>query len=472
LGCRPERLLAETIHRSRTLPHHLEDLGPEWFEATGQLVQDLVARKRSTWNRWNLLAEAERACAGLRMATPDDRTRMIDRIADTAEACSVALNDYRYTLPVDAGPDIAAAGHTVFDPPAVRVFTDARTVADEAAVMTVAETGDGPGLDPWDAVDALTAGNTSLASTRVPGLTPDQQDAVIQVLTSRHRLDAVTGPAGTGKTSTMQTITRIWQQTHGPGSVLALAPAAVSADVLGTALALPAENVAKWLYESDGPGTANRAARYLTAERILTATSRKGGTGSHRVRQAAGQALTTLAAEQARWQLRPGQLVIIDEASMVSTYQLAAIIAQATAVAAKVLLVGDPAQLDAIDAGGILGWLDRTGHTIQLKTIHRFTHAWESDASLKLRAGDYDGITDYRHHGRITAGAYQEMVESAYVHWKSDRQTGLASIRPLPDCGHARRRRYHAGHRRPHRRGPGHPVERHRSEVGKANSHR
>ena len=85
---------------------------------------------------------------------------------------------------------------------------------------------------------------------------------------------------------------------------------------------------------------------------------------SHRVRQAAGQALTTLAAEQARWQLRPGQLVIIDEASMVSTYQLAAIIAQATAAAAKVLLVGDPAQLDAIDAGGILGWLDRAGHTI------------------------------------------------------------------------------------------------------------
>jgi conjugative relaxase-like TrwC/TraI family protein len=426
LGCRPERLLVETIHRSRTLPQHLEDLGPEWFETTGHLVQDLVARKRATWNRWNLLAEAERTCAGLRMATTADRTRMIDRIADTAEACSVALNDYRYTLPLDAGPDIAAAGHTVFDPPEGRIFTDVQTLADEAAVMAAAETGDGPGLDPWDAIDALNADTTTAAP--VPGLAPDQQDAVIQVLTSRNRLDTITGPAGTGKTSTLQTITRIWQQTHGTGSVLALAPAAVSADVLGTALALPAENVAKWLYESDGAGTATRTARYLTAERILTATSRKAGTGTHRVRQAAIQTLTALAAEQARWQLKPGQLVIIDEASMVSTYQLAAITAQATAVGAKVLLVGDPAQLDAIDAGGILGWLERTGHTAQLTSIHRFSHAWESAASLKLRTGDYDGVADYRIHGRIEAGAYEQMVESAYARWRSDRQAGLSSI--------------------------------------------
>ena len=83
-------------------------------------------------------------------------------------------------------------------------------------------------------------------------------------------------------------------------------------------------------------------------------------------------------AEQSRWQFHPGQLVIIDEASMVSTYQLAALTAQATTAGAKLVLVGDPAQLDSIDAGGMLGWLDRTGRAVRLTSMHRFTQAWES----------------------------------------------------------------------------------------------
>ncbi len=166
-------------------------------------MQELVARKRATWNRWNLLAEAERACADLRMATAADQARMIDQVADTAEAHSVALGDYRYTVPVAAGADVAAGGHTIFDPPEGRTFTDARILADEAAIMAASEAPDGPGLDPWDAVDALTA------ATGATALHPDQQEAAIQVLSSFHRLDAIIGPACTGKTSTTQTITRV-----------------------------------------------------------------------------------------------------------------------------------------------------------------------------------------------------------------------------------------------------------------------
>ena len=423
VGCRTERLIANTVHRSRTRCLTATDLAPEWLDGTGRLVMDLVARKRATWNRWNLIAEAERVCAGIRMASPADRAAMIEGLADTAERFSVPLNDYRYIAPDNPLSDVATDGRTVFDPAAGRVFTNTRILTDEEAVTAASHAIDGPGLEPWDAVDAVTA--TSDIGGHV--LFPDQQDAAIQVLTSRRRLDAVTGPAGAGKTATMKAISDGWQQVHGPGSVVALAPAAVSADVLGDTLGIPAENVAKWLYESEGPGAANRANRYVQAEHAFDHPSATDRDKRWRRRQSV-QLLATVTAEQARWQFHPGQLVIIDEASMVSTYQLAALTSQATNAGAKLVLVGDPAQLDSIDAGGMLGWLDRTGHAVRLTSMHRFTHAWESTASLQLRVGNWDGVLEYQHHGRILAGAGQRMIEAAYEGWATDEQAGLASI--------------------------------------------
>jgi ATP-dependent exoDNAse (exonuclease V) alpha subunit len=90
--------------------------------------------------------------------------------------------------------------------------------------------------------------------------------------------------------------------------------------------------------------------------------------------------------------LPSNQLVIIDEASMVSTFQLAALVQQAQEAGAKILLVGDPGQLDAIDAGGVLGWLDRQGKTTRLSTVWRFHEEWERASSLKLRKGDYSAV--------------------------------------------------------------------------------
>ena len=140
------------------------------------------------------------------------------------------------------------------------------------------------------------------------------------------------------------------------------------------------------------------------------------------------QRAARLAAEQDRWRFHPNQLVVVDEASMVSTLQLSALVQQARDAGAKVLLVGDPGQLDAIDAGGTLGWLDRQGKTVRLSTIWRFEQKWEQDASLKLRAGDFAAIADYDRHQRIQHGSYVDMVDEAYLSWQSDLQDGKSSI--------------------------------------------
>ena len=83
-----------------------------------------------------------------------------------------------------------------------------------------------------------------------------------------------------------------------------------------------------------------------------------------------------------------GQLVIVDEASLAGTLSLDRIAGLAQQAGAKVLLVGDYAQLQAVDAGGAFSMLahDRTD-TVELIDVHRFHQPWEKLASLGLRHG-------------------------------------------------------------------------------------
>lgn len=115
---------------------------------------------------------------------------------------------------------------------------------------------------------------------------------------------------------------------------------------------------------------------------------------------------------------------------MVSTLQLAALVRQAKDAGAKILLVGDPAQLDSIEAGGVLGWLDRQGKAARLSTIWRFKDPWERSASLGLREGRSSVLAEYEDHGRIRHGHYSEMVDRAYAAWHSDVLAGCVSVNP------------------------------------------
>ena len=423
-GFDPERVVASTIHRSHSRPFRIGDFAPDWIAAVEHVTRRRVAARRSTWNRWNLIAEAERVCGEIRYASPDDRNAMIDAVATAAELQSVPLNEYRYSLPAGAADDLRFANRSVFDFHGSRLYTDEATLAFEDQILAARNDDGGP------AVSANVA-MASLASYRKDGtseLHDDQRAAAAEVLLSSHRLDAIVGPAGTGKTTTLGAIKAAWEAQFGPGSVVGLAPAAASAEVLGSELAIVAENVSKWLYESVGSGAAQRSSAFFDAESQLT--SRGTTTAAKSLLE---QRITRLAAEQTQWTFRANQLVVVDEASMVSTQQLAAIVAQAQQAQAKVLLVGDPAQLDSIDAGGVLGWLDRQGKAARLSSIWRFQHAWEGSASVGLRDGDMSVLKEYEHHRRITHGSYLDMMDRAYAAWHSDVLSGQASVLIAPD---------------------------------------
>ncbi|GKV73706.1 hypothetical protein NCCP2145_30870 [Pseudarthrobacter sp. NCCP-2145] len=418
-GFQPDDVIAATTNRSRITPFGFTDLTPDWITTVATLTRVRVAHKRSTWNRWNLLAEAGRVCAQLRCRTAADRSSLMDAIATAAEQQSVPLNDYRYTVPAHAEADVRRGPRSVFDFHGSRLYTDTSTLACEAAVMAARNDGGGPAVCADVIMDLLD--RVQQPESRV--LHSDQRAAVADVVLSGNRLDAIVGPAGTGKTTTLGAVKAVWEAEYGAGSVVGLAPAAASAEVLGRELGMATENVTKWLHESAGQGASSRAGRFFNVQSQLT-TARVGERWGIALPQEAAQ----LAAIQRRWCFRANQLIIVDEASMVSTFQLAALVQQAQDAGAKILLVGDPGQLDAIDAGGVLGWLDRQGQATRLSTIWRFHEEWERASSLKLRKGDYSAVADYAHHGRIRHGTYLDMADQAYLAWQADARAGKSSI--------------------------------------------
>ena len=105
--------------------------------------------------------------------------------------------------------------------------------------------------------------------------------------------------------------------------------------------------------------------------------------------------------------------MIVDEAGMVSTARLAELADLADVRGWRVVLVGDPLQFSAVGRGGMFGLLVDTYGAIELDRVHRFTHPWERDASLRLRRGDADVVDVYDDHGRLHGGTPDAMERAA-----------------------------------------------------------
>lgn len=353
-----------------------DDLPLELTEEIGQSVMAAVGEKRTTWHRWNLTAEAARQTTQYRFATTQDREAITGLVVDAAERASLRLTppELASSPAVFQRPD----GSSAFRPRHSILYSSTELLDAEARLLDRSRTMTAPTL-PLILIER--AINAPDQEGRVLG--PDQADALTKVAVSGRVLDLIVGPAGTGKTTAMSALRRAWEQQHGEGSVVGLAPSVVAAEVLADDLGIQTENTARW----------------WTLHLF-------------------GQA-----------EFRAGQLVIIDEASLAGTLSLDRITELAADAGAKILLVGDYSQLQAVEAAGAFGLLahDRDD-TPELSTVHRFTHEWEKNASLRIRLGNPDAIDTYQDAGRITGGETEEMTARAYEAWRADREAGIASI--------------------------------------------
>lgn len=97
------------------------------------------------------------------------------------------------------------------------------------------------------------------------------------------------------------------------------------------------------------------------------------------------------------------------------------------------MLVGDPAQIGVIEGpGGMLAALAATGHGVELAGVHRFSQAWERDASPALRRGDPDVLTVYQEKDRLHACAGADQVRPGI-----DRYTPMSPSPEARDANHA-----------------------------------
>ncbi|WP_449278958.1 MobF family relaxase [Leucobacter sp. GX24907] len=360
---------ADPLLRADDIP--LDDL-----DAVAAVVVERVGERRATWKRWNLHAEAVRQTMGLRFATAQERDTITRQIVDAAEHASLRLTPPELA----SSPPLfqQADGTSVFRPKASTVYSSERVLAAEDRLLTAAENRTAPTVPlAWIEQAARTENKDGYT------LSLDQEQAIAKIGVSGRTLDVLVGPAGTGKTTTMRALHAAWERRHSKSSVIGLAPSAAAAEVLAGELGVATENTAKWLHE-------------------------------HR---------------HGNWNLTRGQLVIIDEASLAGTLALATITAHANAVGAKVLLVGDWAQLAAVDAGGAFGMLVRERDDApELLDVRRFRNDWEKHASLGLRIGDTDIIDTYLAHDRVTPGGYEEILEQAYQAWQLDQAVGKTSV--------------------------------------------
>ena len=419
---RPLRdLLAEWANRARALtgvePHDLaaralagtyargllaHDVGTEVRAAVVAAVLDDVATRRSVWTTWNLGAAAARATLPLRMASPAERLRLLNEITTEAAARCVHLDDTR-------------------DPERVRVgealYTSTDLLAAEKVLIDASESGGAPTVDQQLVDDPHYRVHHQLLR-----LAPDQRTAVIAVLASGRRLDALVGPAGSGKTTTLAALAELWSENLGP--VIGLAPSATAARALEVSLGVPCETTAKLLYETLGDGARARGRAYATVTTDLAAD----GVDWRRSEDA-----VALRREAGRWSLAPGQLVIVDEASLADTRSLAAVVDQAEAAGAKVLLVGDHLQRGSVDAGGAFAMLARRGPTAELTSLRRFRHPWEARASLQLRRGQPAALDAYDAHGAFIGGSREQVLDAAVRGYLAAGTEGRVSVLQAAD---------------------------------------
>jgi Ti-type conjugative transfer relaxase TraA len=205
-------------------------------------------------------------------------------------------------------------------------------------------------------------------------LAGEQADALAHVTDGRD-LGIVIGHAGTGKSAMLGVAREVWES--------------AGYDVRGVALSgIAAENL------ESGSGIASR-----------TIASLEHGW------------------EQGRGLLTARDVLVIDEAGMVGTRQLERVLSHAAEAGAKVVLVGDPQQLQSIEAGAAFRSIHERHGGAEIDEVRRQQEDWQRDATRDLATGKTGNALDaYRSHGMVHEAQTREQARGDLIErWDRER---------------------------------------------------
>ena len=211
-----------------------------------------------------------------------------------------------------------------------------------------------------------------------------EQIEAIRHVTGDSGIAAVVGLAGTGKSTLLAAASLAWESGHHR--------------VLGAALSSKA---AEGLEESSG-----------IRSRTLAAWEHAWNNGRDR--------------------LMRGDVLVIDEAGMVSSLQMAHMLDAAEKAGAKVVLVGDAMQLQPIGAGAAFRAIAERIGSAELAGVRRQQDQWARDASSRLARGDTaGGLEIYARRGHLVeAETRDELVSRLVSDWADARRKMIMPSQP------------------------------------------
>ncbi|BAV66853.1 conjugal transfer protein TraA [Sphingobium sp. 22B] len=127
---------------------------------------------------------------------------------------------------------------------------------------------------------------------------------------------------------------------------------------------------------------------------------------------------------QGRDQLSRNDVLVVDEAGMIGTRQMERVLSHARDAGAKVVLVGDPEQLQAIEAGAAFRSLAERHGAAEITEVRRQREDWQKDATRALATGrTADAIHAYESRGMVQAADTRETARAELVEgWDRQRQ--------------------------------------------------
>ena len=217
-------------------------------------------------------------------------------------------------------------------------------------------------------------------------LSTEQRVALAEILRSDRRLIVVEGTAGSGKSTVLKAARASWM--------------ASGYSVHGATLA--------------GAAAANLEASVGIGARTLASWGHYWATGG---RQGLGH----------------DQVLVVDEAGLLGTRQLANLLARVKETGGRLVLVGDSAQLQAIEAGAPLRALGQRVGKTELHEIRRQHARWQQVASIALAKGEVRvAFAAYETRGFAHAHATQaDAIDAVLKAWKQQSESDPACTRVL-----------------------------------------
>jgi conjugative relaxase-like TrwC/TraI family protein len=312
------------------------------------------------------------------------RAALEDRVEDrlTEQAATFGVGELRAVLLEQSAGELAPADalakatgmiaeRRILPLDGGRMTTLALRAKEQAIERRVAKLGRPAGRDVGERARATAAGQVA---ERIGARISDEQAHALQIITGPERAAVLVGPAGTGKGLVIDAAARA-EQTVG-SRTFGIAVSGSTAQRLG----------------QESPALARQT---LTLDALVTR------------------------AEHGRLALDTNTTVFFDEAGMADTSRLDRLTDVIERNGAKLVVIGDGAQLPSIGAGGMFDRITNIAPTAALSDVRRTLDPAEQKAWADLRAGRSDrAMAHYLRRGRLhMADTRDQAIENAVSAW-------------------------------------------------------